>query len=166
MPPASDHRRRERLLALGVAAGLVVYRSLVFLWWEQSHFDADQAIVGLMAKHLNEGRAFPLFFYGQQYLLGVESWIVAPFFAALGISVLTLKLPLLLMNLAAATLLIVGLDRYAGVRPAVGLLAAVFSLVPPPGTASRLVQANGCNIEPFLYVLALWALRDRPVASA
>lgn len=146
------------------AVALVIYRAVVFLWWEQSHFDADQAIVGLMAKHLTEGRALPLFFYGQQYLLGVESWIVAPFFAVFGMSVLTLKLPLLLMNAAAGVGLILGLERYAGVRPAVGLLASAFFLIPPPGTASRLVQANGCNIEPFLYVLLLWAFRARPIA--
>jgi hypothetical protein len=164
MRPAALSRPRERLAALAVAAGLVFFRSFVFLWWEQSHFDADQAIVGLMAKHLTEGRAFPLFFYGQQYLLGVESWLVAPFFALFGISVFTLKLPLLLMNLAAAAMLILGLERYAGVRPALGVLACLFFLVSPPGTASRLVQANGCNIEPFLYVVALWMLRERPVA--
>ena len=35
---------------------------------EQSFFDSDQAIVGLMAKHLSELRAFPVFFYGQTYM--------------------------------------------------------------------------------------------------
>lgn len=146
------------------AVALVIYRAAVFVLWEQSHFDADQAIVGLMAKHLNEGRAFPLFFYGQQYLLGVEAWIVAPFFAVFGMSVLTLKLPLLLMNLAAGVYLILALERYGRVRPAIGAIASAFFLIPPPGTASRLVQANGCNIEPFLYVLALWSFRGRPIA--
>ena len=43
-------------------------------------FNSDQAIVGLMAKHLSEFRTFPLFYYGQNYMLGVQSWIVAPFF--------------------------------------------------------------------------------------
>ena len=78
---------RERLVVAALAAALVLLRAWVFIWWEQSHFDADQAVVGLMAKHLIEGRAFPLFFYGQQYLLGVESWLVAPFFLIGGVSI-------------------------------------------------------------------------------
>ena len=46
-------------------AALTVVRSAVFVFWPASHFDSDQAITGLMAKHLAEGRAFPVFWYGQ-----------------------------------------------------------------------------------------------------
>jgi hypothetical protein len=135
----------------------------VFVLWEQSHFDADQAIVGLMAKHILEARAFPLYFYGQQYLLGVEALLVVPAFFLGGISVATLKLPLVLLNAAVAVGLIVGLARWAGIRPWHGLAVSLFFILAPPGTASRLVQANGCNIEPFAYVLAIWWLRSRPL---
>jgi hypothetical protein len=156
-------RARERAAAIATASALVILRAFVFVWWEQSHFDADQAIVGLMAKHLIETRAFPLFFYGQQYLLGVESWLVAPFFLVGGISVATLKLPLLLLNLLTAVLLIVALERFVGLRPWVAALVSLFFILPPPSAASRLVQANGCNIEPFVYVLLVWWLRARPL---
>ena len=44
-------------------------------------FDSDQAIFGLMAKHLSELRALPVFMYGQNYILGVEAWMAAPLFA-------------------------------------------------------------------------------------
>jgi hypothetical protein len=158
-----ESRRHERALVIAAACALVVVRTLVFVGWEQSHFDADQAIVGLMAKHLLEGRAFPLFFYGQQYLLGVESWLVAPFFLLFGVSVTTLKLPLLALNVVTAVLLIVGLERFVGLRPWLAGLAALFFILPPPSAASRLVQANGCNIEPFVYVVLIWFLRHRPV---
>src|SRR5215467_8029876 len=76
--------------ALGwyVAALLIVLiRCAPSLWFEQFDFDSDQAIVGLMAKHLAEGRTFPLFFYGQNYMLGVEAWIAAPFVWAGGATV-------------------------------------------------------------------------------
>ncbi|MBA2354065.1 MAG: hypothetical protein H0V80_05285, partial [Acidobacteria bacterium] len=155
--------RTERLAILLGAAAVVVGRALVFVWWEQAHFDADQAIVGLMAKHLIEGRAFPLFFYGQQYLLGVEAWLVVPALWLGGVSVASLKLPLVLMNVALVVGLILALERFAGLRPALAGLASLFVILPPPGTASRLVQANGCNIEPFLYVLLIWLLRARPL---
>ena len=52
---------REHWIAAAVLVLLVVLRSIVFVFWEQSFFDSDQAITGLMAKHLIESRAFPVF---------------------------------------------------------------------------------------------------------
>jgi hypothetical protein len=154
---------RERLIALSLAAALVLLRSFVFLRYESSFFDSDQAIVGLMAKHLEEGRAFPLFFYGQTYLLAVEAWLAAPLFWVAGASVATLRASLVLTNLAVAMLLIAGLERWGGLRPLLGLAAIVFFAFAPPYTAALLVQANGANIEPFLFVLVLWTVRRRPL---
>ena len=62
---------------LAIVVALVVLRALVYLLFEQVAFDSDQAINGLMAKHLSQGRAFPLFFYGQTYMLAVEAWVAA-----------------------------------------------------------------------------------------
>ena len=160
---SSHALRSEWVAAIALAIALVLLRALVFVLWEQSHFDADQAIVGLMAKHILEGRAFPLYFYGQQYLLGVEALLVVPAFLVGGVSVPALKWPLVLLNAGIAAGLIVALARWAGLRPWHGLAASLFFTFAPPGTASRLVQANGCNIEPFAYVLALWWLRARPL---
>src|SRR4029453_19076776 len=83
--------RRERWTAAAIVLLVVLIRSLVFVFWEQSYYDSDQAIVGLMVKHLIEGRAFPVFFYGQTYMLGVEAYLAAPVFLIAGISVATLK---------------------------------------------------------------------------
>ena len=57
---------------------VILARSAIFVFWEQAHFDSDQAVYGLMAKHLSEGRAFPMFMYGSNYILAVESWLAAP----------------------------------------------------------------------------------------
>jgi len=51
-----------------------------------------------MAKHLSEFRAFPLFFYGQHCMPGVESWIAVPFFWVGGPTVAMLRLPLVIIN--------------------------------------------------------------------
>jgi len=56
----------------GLAVGIVLLRTAVPLCFEQV-FDSDQAVVGLMAKHLSEFRSFPLFFYGQNYMLAVQA---------------------------------------------------------------------------------------------
>jgi len=150
--------------AVIIAMVLVVVRSAAWVFNESAHFDSDQAITGLMAKHLVEGRAFPLFFYGQHYMLAVEAWLAAPVFLVLGPSVAALKLPLLALNLAAAWLLIWILVRQCGLTPLQALVAASFFILPTPLVASRLVEAQGGNIEPFLYTLGLWLLRERPIA--
>ncbi len=147
-----------------LAAGLIVLRSFVFLQYEQADFDADQAIVGLMATHLAEGRAWPLFFYGQLYMMGVQAWMAALVFLLTGPTVLALKLPLLLVNIVTAALLVWLLVREAGLRAWQALVASAWFTVLPPVTASRMVQAQGGTIEPLLYALLLWLLRARPVA--
>ncbi|MEP7307114.1 MAG: hypothetical protein ABJA98_16500 [Acidobacteriota bacterium] len=148
---------------LVIAAAIVVFRTLVYLRFEQLAFDSDQAVVGLMAKHLMEGRAFPLFYYGLTYLLGVEAWIAVPFFFLAGPTVLALRLSMLAWNLAFAVLVIVGLQRAAGLRPWPAITPALFFLIAPASVSRQLVAAQGGNIEPFVYVGVLWFLRRHPL---
>jgi hypothetical protein len=153
---------RELWIALAIAWALVFLRSFVYVAYEQSFFDSDQAVTGLMAKHLSEGRAFPLFMYGQSYMLAVEAWAAVPIFWVVGPTVAALRLALVLMNCAVATLLIAGFWKWAGLRPWYGLVASLFFVFAPPFTSAHLVEAGGGNIEPFVWVLLLWPLRDRP----
>lgn len=152
------------LIALVLAAVLVIARSAVFLIWEQSGFDSDQAIFGLMARHLIEGRAFPVFIYGDNYMLALQAWFAAPLFAIFGQSVAILKAPVVLVNVATAMLLIWILVRDAKLSPALAFVCALFFTLLPPVMAKLLVETGGGNPEPFLYVLILWLLRDRPLA--
>ena len=64
---ATTGRATTLTAAFVIASAMVVLRSAVWLFFEQSFFDSDQAIVGLMAKHLSELRAFPLFSYGENF---------------------------------------------------------------------------------------------------
>src|SRR5687768_2573489 len=155
----TDPLRRERWIVLAIACLVVVARSAVFVFRPESYFDADQAIVGLMAKHLSELRAFPVFLYGQTYMLGVEAWLAAPLFAIAGVSATALKLPLLIMNGAIAALVIRAFERDMGLRPALGAIAAMPFILPAPGLASSFLDAGGGTIEPFLYVVLLWLTR-------
>jgi hypothetical protein len=152
---------RESQIIL-IAAALVIFRSAVFMFWPQSYFDSDQAIFGLMAKHIAEGRAFPVFMYGQTYILAVQAWMAAPFVMIAGASVATLKLPLLIINVAIVILLVRIFIRQVGLTPALGLLAAMFFVLPAPGTAAKFVEASGGNVEPFLYIILIWLTRNRP----
>jgi hypothetical protein len=155
---------RRLTIAMAVAVALVLARSALFLIWEQSAFDSDQAIFGLMAKHIAEGRAFPMFIYGDSYLLALQSWLAAPLFALFGPSVAMLKLPVLAINAVTGALLVWVLHRDARLRPALAVTASMFFLLAAPAMAKLLTETGGGNPEPFLYVLLLWLLRDRPLA--
>ena len=160
-----DGGRRETWFFTTLAVLLVLVRSAVFLLHGYIDFDSDQAIVGLMAKHLSEFRTFPLFFYGQNYMLGAQSWIVAPFFWIARPSIAVLKTPLVLLNILAAVLLMRGVSSRLGVRPAFGFVAALPFIVPTPVVAASFLQTLGSSgVEPLLYVLVLWMLRGRPFA--
>ena len=146
----------------GIAVALVLSRSMVAVAFEQI-FDSDQAIVGLMAKHLSEFRSFPLFFYGQNYMLGVQAWMAAPFYWVGGPTIAMLRTPLLIINAVVAVLLVHGIAR-RGVRPALALIAALPLVAATPLVSMELMYALGASVEPILYVLCLWALRGRPAA--
>lgn len=153
---------RRDWLAPVMIVGAIILRSWFFLAWDEAYFDSDQAIVGLMAKHLTEGRAWPLFFYGQEYMLAVEAWAMVPVFLVLGPSVFALHLTMLFFNVAAALLLWALLLRDAHLsswRAAVAILPFALAPVVP---SAHLIEAQGGNPEPFLWVGVLWAVRHRP----
>jgi hypothetical protein len=143
-------------------AGLVLLRAFPFVWWPGTHFDSDQAIVGLMAKHISEARAFPLFYYGQNYMMAVEAYLAAPVMMVAGPTVTALKMPLVVINVAVVSLLLRILVRDARLPPMVAAVAVLPVALPAAGVAARVTEANGGNVEPWLYVLLLWVARDRP----
>lgn len=153
----------ECRIVVAVLVLLTVARSAVLLLFEGSGFDSDQALIGLMAKHLIEGRTFPVFTYGQSYTLGVEAWMAAPFLWLGGVTVPMLKLPLVLVNIAITVLLVRALERWGGLRPALAAIPALFFALAPPGTAMVLLDFSGGSVEPFLIVVLVWLLRRRPL---
>src|SRR5918993_683996 len=159
---AIKDRTRERLLVALFVILIVVIRSAAFVFWEETQFDSDQAVMGLMAKHVSEGRAFPIFFYGSNHILAVQAWLAAPVFLLAGVSVTTLKLPILAINVAIALLLLRGLEKYAGLRPALAWIPVLFFALPSPVASARLLEASGGNVEPLLYALLMWMTRHRP----
>jgi len=152
----------EHWTAAAIVLLVVLARSLVFVFWEHSYYDSDQAIVGLMAKHLMQGRAFPVFFYGQSYMLGVEAYLAVPVFLVAGVSVATLKFPLLVINLGVALMLLRTLEREVGLRPYLAIVPVLFFAIPAPGVAAEILAPNGGNVAPFLYTALIWLTRNRP----
>jgi hypothetical protein len=146
-----------------VGAAMTVFRTLPYAWWGTLAFDSDQAVVGLMAKHISEFRALPVYQYAASYVLILSAYVVAPFMWVLGPTPFALKLPLVLMNTAVGVWLILAITR-TGIRPAVAVLLSLPMLMTSGVTTAGLMDALGMTVEPGLFVIALWSLRRRPLA--
>ena len=70
---------------LGLIFALVIALTLkaVLLAFDVFPFNADEAVVALMARHILQG-ARPVFFYGQSYLGSLDAWLIAFAFLILG----------------------------------------------------------------------------------
>src|SRR5260221_942457 len=107
-------------VAGAIAVALVLLRAVVPTAYEGFYFDSDQAIIGLMAKHLSGFERFPLFYDGLNYILGVEAWIIAPFFWIARPTVAVMRVPLVALNAFVAVWLIAAFRRRVGLRPFLG----------------------------------------------
>jgi hypothetical protein len=155
---------REAGCFLIILLGLIFSRG-AFVWYESLHFDSDQAVVGLMAVHLIHGKGFTVFLYGQNYLATVEPYLAVPIFMLCGPSRWGLKLPLLVMGIVIAMMMYVAFRRDAGASPRWALLLLMPFVFPSVVMSDLLVQACGGNPEVFLWAMALWFLRRRPVCA-
>src|SRR5438094_2964465 len=83
---------RRHALFIGVFI-LIAAARLTILLTSQTHVHSDEAIIGLMGKHILEGRYFPFYMYGQPYNAGAawEAYLGAIAFAFFGVSVISLK---------------------------------------------------------------------------
>jgi 4-amino-4-deoxy-L-arabinose transferase-like glycosyltransferase len=70
-------------LGLALKAALLASGSVMF--------GSDEAILGLMARHILQGER-PVFFYGQSYMGALDAYLIAPFFLVFGQSVLAIRL--------------------------------------------------------------------------
>ena len=154
------HATRVAVAAV-VAAGVVlrvwVYRSEVALP------DSDEAIVGLMARHLLHGE-LTTFYWGQPYGGPQEAWLAAPLFAVFGSSLLTLRLvPMALVAVACVLVWRIGIRT---IGPRTGVAAACILWLWPPYTVARTTGEWGFYASDLVYcaLLLLLALRivERP----
>ncbi len=160
----TDPWPRMKSLCFYIAGLLIIaFDRFLFLVYEQAHFNSDDARIGLMAKHIAELKDFPVFLYGQKYMLAVEAYLAAPLFAAFEPSVFLLKLPLLCINIAIFTLAGIILTRESKLSGRESFLSLLYVAAPGAVACAFMVEPGGGNVEPLLWVLLLWAARDRPL---
>src|SRR5437667_9934818 len=87
-------RMRARAFALGLAVALLVGMALrlAVIASPLGELDGDEAVVGLMARHIAFLGERPVFYYGQPYLGSLEAFSTAPLFVLFDSSTLGLKL--------------------------------------------------------------------------
>ncbi len=94
-----DRKTRWNRLGL-VAIFLAAIGWKVYLLLRNSiPFNADEAVVGLMAKHILAGER-PLFFYGQYYMGSLDAYLVAGGFSLFGVHVWVIRLVQILLYTA------------------------------------------------------------------
>src|SRR2546422_553033 len=91
---------RRHALFVGLLLLIAAARFAILLT-SQTHVHSDEAIIGLMAKHILEGRHFPFYMYGQPYNAGAgwEAYLAAVAFAFFGVSVISLKSCIVVLSL-------------------------------------------------------------------
>src|ERR1043165_1164493 len=96
---------RRHLPFIFILTGTALVRFAI-LFLTQTHVTSDEAITGLMAKHISEGRYFPFYSYGTSYNAS-QAWeaylAVVPFWI-FGVCVIALKIPTVLLSLACLVL--------------------------------------------------------------
>src|SRR5438045_2458583 len=121
---------RRHALFVGVLV-LIAPARFAILLTSQTHVHSDEAIIGLMGKHILEGRYFPFYMYGQPYNAGAawEAYLGVIAFALFGVSVISLKSCIVVLSLLCLFLFYRMCLALYGQRSAI-LATIVFGLTP------------------------------------
>ena len=120
--------RKHSLLLLGVLSAALALKVALLAVGAVS-FESDEAVVGLMARHILQG-ARPVFYYGQAYMGSLDAWLVAGLYALFGPSVIAIRVVQTALFLAHVSLTFVLARRYSG-DALIALLSALLMAVPP-----------------------------------
>lgn len=142
-----DQRFPWRTLLIILTVALAA--RLILLVSNSVSFHADEAVVGLMARHILAGER-PTFFYGQAYMGSLDAWLIALGFRLLGDSVLTIRLVqsvLYLLVVASGFVLAWRLSERKIIATVAGLVLAV----PPVNSALYTTATLGGYNETLLF---------------
>jgi len=145
MPLSS--RRASRVLSLLVLAALTVSVRLPFVLRADRVFDSDEAVEGLMARHVAQGE-HPAFLWGQQYKGVPEVYLNAAVFALTGPTVTALKATTLACFVLFVCLQFVLLEQLFSTR--IAWMASALLILGPPSLVLWTLSANAEVVMTFL----------------
>ncbi len=91
-------------------------------------FNADEAVVALMARHILQGK-FPIFFYGQAYMGSLDAWLIAGGFLIFGQQVWVIRCVQMLIYLGVIVTTALIAKAISG-NGRVGVIAAWLMAIP------------------------------------
>ena len=160
----AQSRRATSLAHAAALAAVALVSRLPQLTSPHLILDGDEAVLGLMAKHLSEGGAWPVFFLGQTYgLATVEVAAGAGSFLLAGVGAIPLKLAMLALWTLGIIVFYLGVVRVLGHERG---FKTTLLLVLLPAWSVWSMKARGGYITAFvatavlLYVLI--RLREKP----
>lgn len=161
IPPITPLRALAIVLLLALLGrGLLLAADVV-------SFHSDEAVVGLMARHIAQGNA-PVFFYGQAYMGSLDAWLIAAGFALFGDSVLTIRLVQSALYLLAVALSFAAGWRLSGntiVASVSGLTLAIPPTLLALYTTATLGGYNETLILGAAVVILAWDVTHDHAAS-
>ena len=150
---------------------IILLRTLPFVIFGRENNDSDEAVWGLIAKYFAQSHIVPIFMYSPKGQVGMErfpliSWMAAPLFALSGTaSVAMLRLPLLVINLIVGNWLAYFIRREAGLGAWATFACCLWFVLPSAKSSMELMCAGSWSTEPFIFLLAMWALRKKPLLA-
>src|SRR5262245_63158523 len=157
-------RRANRLLSLFVLAALTVSVRLPFLLRAERFFDSDEAVEGLMARHVAQGE-YPAFLWGQKYKGVPEVYLNSAVFAVTGATVTALKSTTLACFVLFVCLQFVLVEEMFSAR--IAWMASALLILGPPSLVLWTLSANAEVVMTFVAgaVLGLALVRVERTSS-
>lgn len=115
--------------------------------------EGDEAIVGLMAKHITQGKSNPVFVYGQDYMGSLEAYTAAVVFLVNGYSVKSLKYAPFVFSMLLIIAIFFLIKSYCGFY--VSICAALFAAVPPYLIVKWSLAPTGGHIENYFFSIVI-----------
>jgi len=164
----ADRDRLQKWASVAVLTVIVFVSRLPQLSSPHLLLDGDECILGLMAKHIAEGRAFPVFLYGQSYgLAAVEAPAGALSFLLAGTGALPLKVAMLALWTVGIVAFFLAVCRLLGTGRSFWITLV---LVLMPAWALSSMKAWSGYVTAFSATALLFNLllrdRDRPRSVA
>jgi 4-amino-4-deoxy-L-arabinose transferase-like glycosyltransferase len=150
----------RRVVPLIAIVLLAVALRVALLAADAVPFNGDEAVVGLMARHILQNGERPAFFYGQDYSGALDAYLTAGVYALIGPRVLGGRLAQMALFALYVMLVYALAERVTGNRWAALVSAALVEASTPVLATYTLVSVGGYGESLVLGTLILWlALR-------
>jgi len=148
--------RRGDLACAVLLFGAALSARAPFIVRGETLLHSDEAIVGIMAQDVAEGRRWPIYFYGQRYMGALEAYVIAGLLPLVDDPLIALRLGPALFFAALVAAQYLMLTQWLGRGG--GWTAAACLVLAAPMFVQWSVSARGGYIEVLLWgTLLLWA---------